>query len=238
MAEKRHRLAERRKAVGLSQESLAERIGVDRSTVVRWERGDTRPHPWHRPRLARALAVSIEELAGLLVGSGTGAAPAEPGLVAAGGGSGRRHPQAEQLIRVLRGRLLARGATSGPGGAGGSGPACPGGAGGSAVAGSGSAGAGRELAGCQAAAGRAHEAYQRADYRAAVRLLPALITDAERLSGGHLGGPPEPAHRLLADTYLAASKVASKLGDGMLAWLAADRAVAAALAAGDRKSVV
>lgn len=62
MAHKRHRLAERRKSVGLSQESLAEKIGVDRSTVVRWERGETHPHPWHRPRLARVLAVSIEEL--------------------------------------------------------------------------------------------------------------------------------------------------------------------------------
>src|SRR5438477_12970604 len=66
MGRKRHRLAERRKAVGLSQERLAEIVGVDRSTVVRWERGDTEPQPWHRPRLARAIKVSVEELAELL----------------------------------------------------------------------------------------------------------------------------------------------------------------------------
>jgi transcriptional regulator with XRE-family HTH domain/tetratricopeptide (TPR) repeat protein len=66
MGGKRYRLAERRKAVGLSQERLAEIVGVDRSTVVRWERADTRPQPWHRPRLARALKVSVEELATLL----------------------------------------------------------------------------------------------------------------------------------------------------------------------------
>jgi ribosome-binding protein aMBF1 (putative translation factor) len=34
MAAKRQRLAARRKAVGLSQEQLAERLGVERSTVV------------------------------------------------------------------------------------------------------------------------------------------------------------------------------------------------------------
>jgi transcriptional regulator with XRE-family HTH domain len=63
---RRRRLAERRKAVGLSQEGLAEAIGVDRSTVVRWERGDTQPQPWHRPRLAELLKVSVDELARLL----------------------------------------------------------------------------------------------------------------------------------------------------------------------------
>jgi transcriptional regulator with XRE-family HTH domain len=66
MPGRRHRLAQRRKAVGLSQERLAEKLGVDRSTVVRWERADTDPQPWHRPRLAAALKVSIEDLAELL----------------------------------------------------------------------------------------------------------------------------------------------------------------------------
>lgn len=63
---KRVRLVERRKAAGLSQEKLAEMLGVDRSTVVRWERADTEPQPWQRPRLAKALGVSAGELALLL----------------------------------------------------------------------------------------------------------------------------------------------------------------------------
>ncbi|WP_433534878.1 helix-turn-helix transcriptional regulator [Micromonospora sp. CA-249363] len=64
---RRHRLAQRRKAIGLSQERLAEVLGVDRSTIVRWERAETDPQPWHRPHLATALKVSIEELADLLL---------------------------------------------------------------------------------------------------------------------------------------------------------------------------
>lgn len=73
---KRARLAQRRKAVGLSQERLAEILGVDRSTVVRWERANFDPQPWHRPKLATALRVSIEELAVLL--ADLGEAPSQP----------------------------------------------------------------------------------------------------------------------------------------------------------------
>lgn len=68
MLRRRHQLAERRRVVGLSQENLAERLGVDRSTIVRWERGETSPQPWQRPRLAGALNVSVQDIAGLLEG--------------------------------------------------------------------------------------------------------------------------------------------------------------------------
>lgn len=66
MAIKRQRFALRRKAVGLSQEQLAERLGVDRSTVARWESGETLPQPWLRPRIARTLQVSADQLDDLL----------------------------------------------------------------------------------------------------------------------------------------------------------------------------
>ncbi|GIH04349.1 hypothetical protein Rhe02_24160 [Rhizocola hellebori] len=52
--------------MGLSQEALAEQLGVDRTTVIRWERGQSEPQPWQRPNLAMALKVSVEELAVLL----------------------------------------------------------------------------------------------------------------------------------------------------------------------------
>lgn len=67
MATRRERLARRRKAVGFTQEALAERLDVDRSTVVRWECGGSEPQPWLRPKIARALQVSLEHLADLLM---------------------------------------------------------------------------------------------------------------------------------------------------------------------------
>jgi transcriptional regulator with XRE-family HTH domain len=66
MSPKRLGLAAARKAVGLSQECLAERLDVERSTVQRWEAGHSTPQPWHRPKLAAALGVSHDELAELL----------------------------------------------------------------------------------------------------------------------------------------------------------------------------
>lgn len=66
MATRRVRLAQRRKTAGYTQEKLAQRLGVERSTVVRWELGDTEPQPWMRPRLAVALRITDEELLTLL----------------------------------------------------------------------------------------------------------------------------------------------------------------------------
>jgi transcriptional regulator with XRE-family HTH domain len=57
MATRRRRFAARRKAVGFSQEQLAERLGVERSTVIRWESGETEPQPWLRPKIAGATGV-------------------------------------------------------------------------------------------------------------------------------------------------------------------------------------
>ncbi|MGB6164834.1 MAG: helix-turn-helix transcriptional regulator [Pseudonocardiaceae bacterium] len=66
MKAKRHALAQRRAIQGHSQETLARALGVEPTTVGRWERGETSPQPWLRPKLADALAVSLEELDQLL----------------------------------------------------------------------------------------------------------------------------------------------------------------------------
>ena len=63
---KRHALAERREILGHSQETLAQALGVEFTTVRRWERGETTPQPWSLRKLADALAVSLEELDRLL----------------------------------------------------------------------------------------------------------------------------------------------------------------------------
>lgn len=70
MAAKRRVLAERRKTMGHTQEQLAEVLGVERSTVGRWEAGQTEPLPCIRPKLAEVLAVSVGALHELLSNRG------------------------------------------------------------------------------------------------------------------------------------------------------------------------
>jgi transcriptional regulator with XRE-family HTH domain len=66
MTARRGGLQRRRKAVGFTQEGLAERLGVERSTVSRWERGAEVPEPANQLGLARALGLPPEELELLL----------------------------------------------------------------------------------------------------------------------------------------------------------------------------
>jgi transcriptional regulator with XRE-family HTH domain len=66
MKRRRHRFVRARKAAGHTQESLAEILRLDRSTVVRWERAENEPTPWIRPRLAKALGVTPAHLSELL----------------------------------------------------------------------------------------------------------------------------------------------------------------------------
>jgi tetratricopeptide (TPR) repeat protein/transcriptional regulator with XRE-family HTH domain len=65
-AARRERLARRRKALGMTQETLAGLLGVERTTVLRWERGETEPLPRIRLRLASALRISAGQLGELL----------------------------------------------------------------------------------------------------------------------------------------------------------------------------
>jgi transcriptional regulator with XRE-family HTH domain/tetratricopeptide (TPR) repeat protein len=79
VAARRQRLAERRKALGYSQEFLAEQLAIDRTTVGRWERGETAPYPHVRPELCRVLKVTADELNALLA-SRSGRELVYPGL--------------------------------------------------------------------------------------------------------------------------------------------------------------
>ncbi|MFJ8815273.1 helix-turn-helix domain-containing protein [Amycolatopsis thermoflava] len=66
MAAKRTGLARARRAAGHTQERLAQLLGIDTSTVARWESGQSEPSPHRRPKLARLLRVTERELEGLL----------------------------------------------------------------------------------------------------------------------------------------------------------------------------
>lgn len=53
-----------RKEQGLSQEKLAERVGVTRQTISNWELGETAPNPEQLILLSKVFQKSIDELVG------------------------------------------------------------------------------------------------------------------------------------------------------------------------------
>ena len=56
------RLLEYRKKAGLSQEELAERIGVSRQAVSKWERAEASPDTDNLIALAEVYGVTLDEL--------------------------------------------------------------------------------------------------------------------------------------------------------------------------------
>ena len=56
------RLAARRKQAGLSQEALAEKLGVSRQAVSKWERSESSPDTDNLIALAKLYGVSLDEL--------------------------------------------------------------------------------------------------------------------------------------------------------------------------------
>lgn len=63
---RRHALIKRRKVMGYTQEQLAEQLGIETSTISRWERGLITPLPEHCDDLTHALHVTADELVTLL----------------------------------------------------------------------------------------------------------------------------------------------------------------------------
>ena len=74
-----------------------------------------------------------------------------------------------------------------------------------------------------------HRRYQAADYGAATRILPALITSTDALVAESQGGERQHALELQGSVYVAVAKLVTKVGNAELAWLTADRAANAAL---------
>jgi len=58
------RIAERRKALGLTQTDLAQQLGVAQQTMAHYEGGSARIAVAMLPIIARTLSISIEELIG------------------------------------------------------------------------------------------------------------------------------------------------------------------------------
>ncbi|MEU3311566.1 helix-turn-helix domain-containing protein [Streptomyces sp. NPDC006662] len=72
------------------------------------------------------------------------------------------------------------------------------------------------------------DAYQASRYGFATRRLPLVLADALAASRAYSGHKGEEAHALLALTYHGAAMVLGKVGEPELAWIAADRGLAAA----------
>jgi len=57
-------IAERRRRIGLTQEELAQKLGTDRTTVVKWEKDKSFPRPDMLCQLARVLGCTPNDLLG------------------------------------------------------------------------------------------------------------------------------------------------------------------------------
>lgn len=208
MALKRYRLAQRRKVLGFSQERLAELLGVERSTVVRWEGAETDPQPWHRFKIADALQVTLGQLEEML--DDISVAPRRGSNIAFGTADASSAQVGVDVLAGLRAFLSNYLPTSQM------------------------RSAAPSISVVKRDTVRAHNLYQRASYNAASRLLPAVLQDATRLSGSGPRLQQVAAFKVLAAAYVAASKLACKVGDGETALLTADRAATAARLTEDR----
>lgn len=104
MAVRRIGLVRARKAAGFTQESFAEAVHVERSTVVRWEAGVREPLPYKRPMLARLLGVSLDKLDQLLGDYGREEPGPDERLT-----NSLQHPGSIDLVAVAQLRQLIRG---------------------------------------------------------------------------------------------------------------------------------
>ncbi|MFI6262172.1 helix-turn-helix transcriptional regulator [Micromonospora sp. NPDC051006] len=207
MALKRYRLVQRRKMLGFSQERLAEALGVERSTVVRWERAETDPHPWHRIRIAEALQVPLDQLQEIL--DDVSVATARGNIM--GDSAGHIQPATRaELLTGLRAFLTCYLPSDNAGRS----PA--------------------SLPEVRRAVTRVHGLYQRASYVPASRHIPEVLRAATELTQSGSGIHRASAFKLLAAAYVAASKIACKVGDGEAALLTADRAATSAQLAEDQ----
>lgn len=77
------------------------------------------------------------------------------------------------------------------------------------------------------------DAYQDSRYGFATRRLPLLLADALIAVQAYQGRERERAYELMAMTYQGAAMVLTKLGETDLAWIAADRGLAAAQQSGN-----
>lgn len=80
---------------------------------------------------------------------------------------------------------------------------------------------------------RALAAYQGSRYSEVLDCLPRLLGECQRATGVYRGHAGRRAHAVLALSYQAAAMILPKLGDAVLAWVAAERGLQAAQRSGN-----
>lgn len=211
MATRRQALTARREALGFTQETLAQELGVEPSTVGRWERGTLTPQPGRRPDLAQVLRVSLDELDGLLNRS----SPCSDTT-----GLGKQLAGRELVVdTVISPAPPAR--TKGHAGA----PYD------SAQLGTGALpltvrDTSRLVAGV-------HRAYQAARYAEAARQLPSVTAAVNTLVSDEAARSSREVFGVQCSLHIAVAKLATKVGDATDAWAAAEQAQVAAETADD-----
>ncbi|GAA5110930.1 helix-turn-helix transcriptional regulator [Haloechinothrix salitolerans] len=203
MAIRRDALAARREALGFTQETLAQALGVELSTTGRWERGTLTPQPWRRPDLAKLLKVSLDELDILLN---------PPQTMAAGRSSATRREvmvdaallagviASEHMLGTHSEEPLRQQAT---------------------------------LVSASARVTDLHRKYQAARYGDVARRLPEVNAAVDALVADGPARKRREALGLQCSVAIVAAKLATKAGDGEAGWAAAERAREAAESAED-----
>ncbi|MFI5648182.1 helix-turn-helix domain-containing protein [Kitasatospora sp. NPDC051705] len=85
----------------------------------------------------------------------------------------------------------------------------------------------------RAEVGSAWSAYQDARYSRATRLIPDILSQAQRAVRMYEGDQQQQAKALLAMAYQGAAMVLTKIGEADLAWMSADRGLTAAQESGN-----
>ncbi len=213
MAIRRVGLATRREALGFTQETLAQELGVELSTVGRWERGMLTPRPWRRPGLAKTLNLSLEELDALL------SSPEVP--VAVG------HRLTITRREVMADAALLSGAVVADHVAGQRDDEQPRSPGGDLTH------HGMTLTSASALVTGIHRAYQAAQYGRVAQLLPSVTVAVDALVAEGPAKERREAFILQCSVSVAAAKLAARTRHAGAGWAEAERALVAAEAAGD-----
>nr|AGS49583.1 hypothetical protein [uncultured bacterium esnapd10] len=107
-ANEQHPIAVRRLQLDFTQEGLADEVDVDPRTVQRWEAGERKPQPWTRPKLAKVLRVTREQLDAMVDWVSSGAhtldVPADWGTAPGTGAAFREQAQSGRLEPAGRDR--------------------------------------------------------------------------------------------------------------------------------------